>query len=788
MIVKSLKHRVVRLAGIVTMLALAPVGRLAADDEVPIDLSQFYGFADLEIFKLEHRSQSMLPGDFNNDGRNDLVLIDNSHSRLDLLLQREAPPDEEDGPPAGDANEIGSHWRFEHKKVPIDRSAQALTVGDFNADGRADLAYFDDTDRLTIRFQPEDGDWQQRHVIRLADVDAQPWRLAAGDLNHDSKTDLVVLGERVTYVLHQAQPGQFDTAVEIRNTADQLGLALIADIDGDGRQDLFYMADDADSRKASARLQNEAGRLGPEQRFDLKDTRGITLYDFVEGAGAEILSIDGTTGRMQVSQFDRKNARDEGLNVRMVQFGFGESTSPKGRDLMTGDIDGDGLTDVLVTDPDAAQVILFRQDRDNGLDAGTAYPSFLGVQQIQIAGTGPGGTAEAFVLSTKEKSLGIARMEKGRLTFPTSLSVNGEPVAFALVDREGDESPELLLLEKVKRGSYALRQLNQRGGEWKVSSDEPLIEVETSNEPGAIQTLDANRDGRIDLVLISDVAREPILLLADGEGKFEIAKTEGGVQIGQIGRGSIFNGTLDGPVTLVAQDNFARSIRLDESNRWQVLDQYNPAASGAKIVGAATLNLDGQSGNELVLVDGGLNKLRVLRKDGMQYQPWEQVDLGAFPYIAARVVDLNGDQQEDLLLFGASRFVVLYAGQRPPVLNMVATFESKLDDVFFVDLVAGDLNNDSQPDVALFDTRKHQVEIVTRRGTEVAHAINFRVFEEKGFGRERSDGMQPREGVVADVTGDGRNDLILLVHDRVIVYPQDGGGPDNDVKQAAAED
>src|SRR5690606_26283379 len=134
-----------------------------------------------------------------------------------------------------------------------------------------------------------------------ADVDAQPWLLAAGDLNNDDKTDLVVLGKRLTYVLHQSEPGHFATPVKIRNTADQLGLAMIADIDGDGRNDLFYLANDVDSRKAAARLQNEAGQLGPEQRFDLKDTRGITLHDIAEGAGVEILSIDGTTGRMQVS-------------------------------------------------------------------------------------------------------------------------------------------------------------------------------------------------------------------------------------------------------------------------------------------------------------------------------------------------------------------------------------------------------------------------------------------------------------------------------------------------------
>ena len=37
----------------------------------------------------------------------------------------------------------------------------------------------------------------------------------------------------------------------------------------------------------------------------------------------------------------------------------------------------------------------------------------------------------------------------------------------------------------------------------------------------------------------------------------------------------------------------------------------------------------------------------------------------------------------------------------------------------------------------------------------------------------RNDSTEPREAVVADVTGDGKNDLIVLVHDRILVYPQE---------------
>ena len=54
-------------------------------------MGQYYGFKQVEVFKLEPRSSNLLTGDFNNDGLTDLALFDNSHARIDLLLQRRRP-------------------------------------------------------------------------------------------------------------------------------------------------------------------------------------------------------------------------------------------------------------------------------------------------------------------------------------------------------------------------------------------------------------------------------------------------------------------------------------------------------------------------------------------------------------------------------------------------------------------------------------------------------------------------------------------------------------------------
>ena len=52
-------------------------------------------------------------------------------------------------------------------------------------------------------------------------------------------------------------------------------------------------------------------------------------------------------------------------------------------------------------------------------------------------------------------------------------------------------------------------------------------------------------------------------------------------------------------------------------------------------------------------------------------------------------------------------------------------------------------------------------------------ATRWQVFEERTFRSRRNDEAEPREAVVADVTGDGKADLIVLVARRILVYPQE---------------
>jgi hypothetical protein len=227
---------------------------------------------------------------------------------------------------------------------------------------------------------------------------------------------------------------------------------------------------------------------------------------------------------------------------------------------------------------------------------------------------------------------------------------------------------------------------------------------------------------------------------------------------------------------LVPQENFARHWQLGKSNRWQVLEQFQAPESHARIVGAAVIDWDGQDEPEVALVDAGVKKLRVLQRQPAGYLPWKEIDLGELSLLTTAVADVNSDGRPDLLLFGTDQLAVHYSGDLAPRLEDVATFETQLERTFPTDVLAGDLNADGHVDLVMTDTRSHLLEVVRfRPPSDLRHALYFKVFEEKSFAANDAPGAEPREGLIADVTGDGRNDLVLLLHDRVVVYPQDPG-------------
>ena len=204
-------------------------------------------------------------------------------------------------------------------------------------------------------------------------------------------------------------------------------------------------------------------------------------------------------------------------------------------------------------------------------------------------------------------------------------------------------------------------------------------------------------------------------------------------------------------------------------------NSINSGRSSAQIQGAAAIDLDGDGKKEIALLDRASKSLLFLGlKEGV-YRPIGTLSVGSIAFEGLHVADLDGDGRDDLLIAGSDRFGVLQTGRKGQRLKTIASYESKRNDARFSDLAAADLNGDGVPDVAFIDLADQMLEIATYSGEkDLLHALTFKIFERKLY-RGSLDLAEPREIVTGDVDGDGRADLVLIAHDRILVYRQDPG-------------
>lgn len=747
------------------------------------EIAQFYGFAGIELFKLESRAFNLQAGDFTGDGLTDILVIDNQNSCLRLFAQR-SQPEQKSAKVGNKANDLASDWRFDIRAISVDKSLAGMSTGDFNGDGRLDVACIGSPDQLIIRYQPPAGEkeWTEKWTTRLPGIEPVAWMIAAGDLNSDHRDDIVVLGKSVTYVILQNEKGEMQTPKSFINTSPQLSMVQIADLNGDGRSDICYLANEGSTRGLCARLQTNDSRLGPEMRFSLQQPRSVTLANVDQKPGHEVITVDSRTGRLNVSSLQAPTLKDGVVPARLLQYGIGAAGSNRDRAVAIGDVDGDNLTDVVVADSEQAQLLLYRQNGIDGLGMAETFPGLLGVTDVAAADLDADGVLDLVLLSGKEGVVATSHFENGRITFPEIIMKKPEGSEFAAVEvLTSGETVQIVIALTTGSGSSTKmsvqRLVRNESGEWLPANDGPKIELLGAVGSRGIRLvrMDANGDGRTDLLSVpTGTSKTGVqVLLQKDDGTLEVAQDKSRLDLGVSAAGRTF---VNKDRLLVARDSFARSMSFS-TDGWKVEDQFNAGESSASLEGVAVLDLDQEPGDEIVLVDTGVRKLRILRQEEGIYRPWKEVELGAMQFSSTLVADFNGDGRSDLLLVGAQHFSVLYSGRSDSEMEELATFESERESTYPADVIVGDINGDGQVDLTVIDTSINGLEILRfTPDSGLQEATHFRVFEEKRLvSSDGNRGTEPREGIVADVTSDGRMDLIILCHDRLIVYPQDSG-------------
>ncbi|AMV38186.1 FG-GAP repeat domain-containing protein [Planctomyces sp. SH-PL62] len=787
-----------RIRGIVLVWACLGIGAGGAGrafaEEAPAPsgkprLADYFGFLPLEIYKLEYRISNLTLADVDGDKVDDVIVADNARSRIDLLLSSQKPAGAADSRPfRKEVNDLESDKRMRSANLPVDREIVSLGAGDFNGDGKPDLIFYGSPAEIVILHNEGAGKFGPPRRIKCGDAVEAPNALAVGDFDQDGRDDVALLAEGELVLIRQPEPGVLSEPERVPHTATNPRMVKIHDLDGDGAADLVIMDGDPE-HPIHVRFATADKKLGPERRFALATPRALAFGQIDGKGGVELLTVEEQSGRGKVYTLDESAPDSDDRWGRLVFFGFPRGNE-RGRSLAVGDLDGDKRKDVVVTDPANAQVWVYRQAGEAGLSTGESFPGLLGGKGTVLADLDGDGRDEVYVLSEQEKQIGRSRFEENRLTFPAALPIKGEPVAMALADVDESGKPALVYAARSKPGadSFELRAIRADGpggfAEVKFGATESAPLAGLSGAPTAIQAFDVNHDGETDFLVFSAFG-SPILLL--GQKDEALKPFTGGLgPLGGATPAALTVADLDGPALMVAQNTFARRVQLDDQGQWQIKDQFNAARGTAQIQGAAALDLDGEGRKDVVLLDRSTKSLLFLTpKDGV-YRQAGSLSVGAVNFDGLHVGDFDGDGRDDLLIAGTDRFAVLQTGGRGRRLKVIASYEPRTVEGRLGDLIAGDFNADGVADVIFTDVAEQALDVATFDGGEdLLHALTFKLYERKSF-RGGGASFEPREMAAGDVDGDGRTDLVVILHDRVVILRQDPGPDEKKPPETAA--
>jgi hypothetical protein len=790
--VQLLKFYFVVLFAVLGGMNLYGVSTSGADANAVTDLWAYYGFGEMEMIKLGWDIKNLRTADFNRDGLTDIAVVNNTDSRIEILLQKTAISSDDGTTHQADANdtdinELNPPSKFRKMPVPVSVKIAGFVCGDLNGDGLADIAFYGEPRALYILLQKpiEANDkkdtlsWKALKKNKIDDGLLNSNSLECGDINNDGKTDLILAGADAVYVILQQADGTLAEAIKYPTTSRILAMRA-ADFNGDKRSDLMMLTNDGE-KPLSIRFGQQNGQLGPQVQFDFDAPSSIDVCNYDGVGGAKILSIDAKSGRFKSNKVvTEKPNTDEEYPILFYPLPVRKENAA--RDMVIGDVDGDGLADIVVSDPGAAQLILYRQIKGMGLDTPVEFPAFADIASLSVADIDRDDRDEVGVLSVKEKTIGISRYENKRLTFPKPLDIIGEPLAMQLADVDGDEKADCVYVSKDANDVRQLRvRYNLAAGDKSKIADSALELKKLTANPDGLKVFDADHDGLQDIMIFVSYD-QPIMVRQSAKGTFEIVDSPASQAslIKEAKASSTAVAKINGKKgddLLVAQQNFARSLRMT-GGKWTIIDQYNAKSTENVISGVAAFDIDNDDHSDILLLDGQKGRLQILKAgDDKMYHFSKEIDISTWSIKKILFEPLTGAKAGSIVLFDADKFALITPRSGTIKLEQQFGYETTIKEGKYANLISGDINSDGRSDFVLVEYKRNHIEILTLNDAmQPVSAMTFKVFEQKSYREEERRGqalVEPSELVIADVTGDGKNDLITITHDRVIIYPQD---------------
>lgn len=437
---------------------------------------------------------------------------------------------------------FGSPKRFITANTPLVRT------GDFSGDGKTDLALL--SGAVSLLVNDGMGGFTPSETFAAGSA---PASLVAGDFNRDGKLDLAAhqSQQREVSILLNAGESRF-VAPAIFGVNAINSLLLTADLNRDGRQDVIF-ADGSFSGFGVA-LGNGRGGFGAPTNYNQFFSSGLIAMaaaDFNQDGNTDLAAAVTGSSSATVILLAADNSGTYST-LRSRRFTVGAAVS----DLTAADFNGDGRMDLATANPLANEVLLLLNDGRGGL----AAPLSLGVgiepRSPAAADFNRDGKMDLVTANRNSATMSLL-LNNGPAGFESRLiGVGANPRLVKTADFNHDGKPDLIVPHNNSESVSVLLGDGNGGFATPVTTNVGVL-------PAALAFADFNLDGRLDLALTGLNLPDVRIFHGDGAGKFAAA---GQVPAPQAGLVNVADLNGDGLTDLltVTRANFGTGLSLTQ--------------------------------------------------------------------------------------------------------------------------------------------------------------------------------------------------------------------------------